>query len=48
VLPHEVTLTLDGYVPARQVVQQPGEVTVHLKPARVLKHPPSHKRLLDE
>ncbi len=33
-LPHEVSLTLDGYQPARQVVQSPGEVTVHMVRSR--------------
>ncbi len=33
-LPHEVSLTLDGYQPARLVVQSPGDVTVHLVRSR--------------
>jgi hypothetical protein len=45
-LPSELELTLDGYQPARQRVQAPGEITIHLSRARP--HPRRRLRLLDE
>jgi Protein kinase domain/PEGA domain/Putative zinc-finger len=48
-LPHEVTLTLEGYLTARELVQNGGEVTVHLQRARApKKEKPENLRLLNE